>query len=85
MRDISIRHDAPHTNGAHSVETFMPSVSKWREFTKEDGTVVKCLIDGNYLELVVIEDRDGHSLDIPPDMVDMSEIEEALNLSLRLH
>jgi hypothetical protein len=85
MATISVRHDDFQTNGTHSLERLMSTVSQWRTFTQDDGTTVNCLIAGSYLELVVIEDEEGNSLDIPPDMVDVAAIEKALNLSLKLH
>jgi hypothetical protein len=64
----------------------MPNVRQnWKQFVKDDGTIVKCMIDGGYLERVVIEDLDGNSLDIPPDMVDIKAIETALGVMLKVH
>lgn len=64
----------------------MPNVlNDWKQFTKADGTIVKCTIDGGYLERVVVEDHKGNSLDIPPDMVDIKAIEKALGVSLKVH
>lgn len=63
----------------------MPSVSQWHTFTQDDGTTVKCLIAGQFLELVVIEDEAGNALDVPPDMVDIDLIEERLGMVLALH
>lgn len=64
----------------------MPNaLNVWKEFTKSDGTTVKCMLEGRYLERVVVEDRKGNSLDIPPDMVDIEAIELALGLSLKIH
>jgi len=57
----------------------------WRKFLQEDGTTVSCLMAGEYLERVVVEDEEGNSLAIPPEMVNIEVIAEALGFRPKLH
>lgn len=63
----------------------MPNLSNWLKFKRDDGSIVRCLVNGGYLEQVVVEDSKGNSLDIPPQMVDINVIAEGLGFRPKLH
>ncbi len=53
--------------------------NRWSSFRSGDGTIVNCLLNGDLLELVVLETPDGPSVDVDPEYVDLEVIRAGLN------
>jgi len=57
---------------------------EWRQFIRRDGTIVRCLIMDGHLQHVVMEDKQGNAVDVPPQMADIGEITKGLGFRPKL-
>lgn len=81
----SCEDNSLHVNDVCQENGMNATSDSWPSFEKADGTIVKCLLNDGFLELVIMETPKGVTIDVDPDYVDLRMIEAGLKRTIKLH